>query len=148
MWHSGERTSSQRNCHIKRRRRRSHPVLSSPHSAFSLLFRQKNNLSVSNPALMKLNHGTGKVYKCSCHTQYYNKFDVISVCVQVTVADVDSDGQLELIAVDTSGNVLCFHGDGSTVWTSEASGSSSPGSRVADTNGDGILDVIVPTNEG
>ncbi|XP_076442977.1 uncharacterized protein LOC143281614 [Babylonia areolata] len=67
---------------------------------------------------------------------------------QVTVTDVDNDGRLELIAIDVSGNVLCFRGDGSTVWTSEISGSSSPGSRIADTNRDGILDVIVPTNEG
>ena len=73
---------------------------------------------------------------------------VLSMALQVTVTDVDKDGKLELIAVDTSGNVLCFHGDGSTLWTAEASGSSSPGTRVADTNGDGILDVIVPTNEG
>ncbi|KAL8592584.1 hypothetical protein ACOMHN_026514 [Nucella lapillus] len=67
---------------------------------------------------------------------------------QVTVTDVDNDGQLELIAIDVSGNILCFRGDGTTVWTSEISGSSSPGSRIADTNSDGILDVIVPTNEG
>ena len=73
---------------------------------------------------------------------------VLPMALQVTVTDVDKDGKLELIAVDTSGNVLCFHGDGSTLWTAEASGSSSPGTRVADTNGDGILDVIVPTNEG
>ena len=67
---------------------------------------------------------------------------------QVSVSDLDSDGILELIAVDTDGNVLCFHGDGSTVWTARASGTSSPGSRVADVNEDGVMDVIVPTNDG
>jgi hypothetical protein len=67
---------------------------------------------------------------------------------QLTVADINKDSTLEIIAIDTSGNVVCLNEDGTLAWEVEISGDSSPGSRLVDVNNDGYLDVIIPTNEG
>ncbi|XP_052769103.1 uncharacterized protein LOC128209205 isoform X2 [Mya arenaria] len=67
---------------------------------------------------------------------------------QVTVADITKDGNLELIAVDTSGNVVCLNSDGTLFWELKISGDNSPGSRLIDIDGDGYSEVIIPTNEG
>ena len=68
--------------------------------------------------------------------------------LQITVADINKDQTLELIAVDTSGNVVCLNDDGSVYWELAITGDNSPGSRLIDIDGDGYLDVIIPTNEG
>ncbi|XP_067682032.1 uncharacterized protein [Haliotis asinina] len=67
---------------------------------------------------------------------------------QVTVEDINRDGKLEIIGIDTSGNVVCVDRDGTTLWEGEVTGSSSPGSRITDVNQDGILDVIIATSDG
>ncbi|KAK3608630.1 hypothetical protein CHS0354_042629 [Potamilus streckersoni] len=67
---------------------------------------------------------------------------------QVTVADINKDSKLELITVDTSGNVQCYNSDGTLYWEAEVSGSSSPGSRLLDVNGDSYMDVVLTTNNG
>lgn len=64
------------------------------------------------------------------------------------MADINKDETLELIAVDTSGNVVCLNDDGSVYWEIEISGDNSPGSRLVDVDGDGYVDVVIPTNEG
>ncbi|KAJ8308441.1 hypothetical protein KUTeg_013315 [Tegillarca granosa] len=67
---------------------------------------------------------------------------------QVTVADLDMDGKLNIVTIDTSGNVVCMTSNGITVWESEINGNSSAGSRLYDVNNDGVLDVIIATNFG
>ncbi|XP_052267793.1 uncharacterized protein LOC127869338 isoform X2 [Dreissena polymorpha] len=67
---------------------------------------------------------------------------------QVTVADITKDGTLELIAIDTSGNVVCVNQDGTLFWEAKISGENSPGSRLIDIDGDGYVEVLIPTNEG
>ncbi|ESO96510.1 hypothetical protein LOTGIDRAFT_159926 [Lottia gigantea] len=67
---------------------------------------------------------------------------------QITVADVNNDRILELITIDTNGNVKCLTPDGSVIWESETGGTSSPGSRIADLNQDDQPDIIIPTNTG
>ncbi|XP_072032542.1 uncharacterized protein [Amphiura filiformis] len=67
---------------------------------------------------------------------------------QITVEEITGDGRLDLVVIDTSGNVMCFDNRGNVQWEAEISGSSSPGSRVADVNQDGHLDVVIPTNNG
>ena len=62
--------------------------------------------------------------------------------------DITGDGRLEMIVLDTSGNVMCLDSAGKVLWEADISGSSSPGSRVADINQDGVLDVVIPTNNG
>jgi len=72
----------------------------------------------------------------------------MDLLIQVTVADLTKDGTLELVAVDTSGNVVCLNGDGTLFWEVKISGDSSPGSRLIDIDNDGYPEVVVPTNEG
>ena len=77
---------------------------------------------------------------------------------QVTVADVNADGVLEMIAVDNKGNVMCFSKSGKEVWETQVSGFVAQGIRrpalsvtarraagatFGDVDGDGQLDVIV-----
>ena len=67
---------------------------------------------------------------------------------QVAAVDVNSDGQLEIIATDASGNVLCFSPTGEVVWENQLSGTATAGARVADLDLDGQLEVILTTNDG
>ena len=62
--------------------------------------------------------------------------------------DLDGDGRLEMVILDTSSNVMCIDTVGKELWDNQISGSSSAGSRVADINQDGILDVVIATNDG
>ena len=68
--------------------------------------------------------------------------------LQVTVADINTDSQLDLVAIDTSGNVACVNNDGTLAWEVEISGTSSPGSRLVDVDSDGYVEVLIPTNTG
>nr|XP_054758978.1 uncharacterized protein LOC129265025 [Lytechinus pictus] len=67
---------------------------------------------------------------------------------QITVDDLDGDGILEMIVLQTSGDVTCLSRHGDKVWSSKISGGSMPGSRLADLDGDGVMDVIIPTSDG
>lgn len=64
------------------------------------------------------------------------------------MADVNRDSTLEIVAIDTSGNVVCLNDDGTVTWEVTVSGDNSPGSRLLDVDGDGYVEVIIPTNEG
>jgi hypothetical protein len=70
---------------------------------------------------------------------------------QVLAADVNSDGKLELIAVDTLGNVACFDAaTGEEVWERFlGEGAPAAGAPVAgDVDGDGMLEVAVASSDG
>ncbi|XP_780158.3 protein DEFECTIVE IN EXINE FORMATION 1 isoform X2 [Strongylocentrotus purpuratus] len=67
---------------------------------------------------------------------------------QITVDDLDNDGNLEMIVLQTSGDVSCFSNHGNKMWSSKVSGGSMPGSRLADLDDDGVMDVIIPTRDG
>ncbi|XP_032219619.2 protein DEFECTIVE IN EXINE FORMATION 1 [Nematostella vectensis] len=67
---------------------------------------------------------------------------------QVTVADVNDDGAVELVSIDDSGNVACTDLSGKMVWEGRVSGSAAAGIRVADINGDGPLEVVFATYDG
>ena len=64
------------------------------------------------------------------------------------MADVNGDSQLDLVAIDTSGNVVCLNNDGTMAWEVEISGTSSPGSRLLDVDNDGYPELLIPTNTG
>ncbi len=70
-----------------------------------------------------------------------------SVC-QITVEDVNQDGRLEMITTDTGGVISAYSPDGSTVWESQLTGATTSGTRVADINKDGKLEVVFNTDEG
>ena len=50
--------------------------------------------------------------------------------------------------MDTSSNLMCYHSNAKLVWETQVSGSSTTGPRVADINQDGILDIVMGTNDG
>lgn len=93
---------------------------------------------------------SGKIYAINNGGQIRSGFPLSlnTVHGQLTVADVNHDGQLEIIAVDTSGNVACFDRTGRTLWESEISGSSSSGTRLADINQDEKYELLITTDNG
>ena len=72
----------------------------------------------------------------------------LSLLSKVTVEDLFSDGHLEMIVLDISSNVMCIDTTGKELWDSQISGSSSAGSRLADINQDGVLDIVIATHDG
>lgn len=92
----------------------------------------------------------GRVYVFDYKGGYRKGWPVTvnSVHGQITVADITGDDRLDMVVMDTGGNVLCLGTDGDTLWESEITGTSSPGSRLYDLNEDSSLDVIITTNDG
>ena len=67
---------------------------------------------------------------------------------QVVAADVAGDADLEIIAVDVKGNLVCLNARGGEVWERRVVGGSVQGVTVGDVDGDGQLDVTVGTLGG
>lgn len=67
---------------------------------------------------------------------------------QITAADLAGDGVVKIITIDTSANVICYNKEGSKLWESVISGTSSPGSRLYDVDKDGTMDIIITTDDG
>lgn len=67
---------------------------------------------------------------------------------QVIAEDVNSDGDLELCAVDFRSNLACFDYRGKVVWQRQLSGYCSQPPVVADINNDGVLEIVVGTSTG
>lgn len=67
---------------------------------------------------------------------------------QITAADLAGDGVVKIITIDTSANVICYNKEGTKLWESVISGTSSPGSRLYDVDKDGTADIIITTDDG
>lgn len=67
---------------------------------------------------------------------------------KITAADLAVDGVVRIITIDTSANVICYNKEGTKLWESVVSGTSSPGSRLYDVDRDGTMDIIITTDDG
>ncbi len=73
----------------------------------------------------------------------------INIWSSPTVADVDVDGQLEVLCGSTSHNFYCLNGlDGAIEWNYTTIGHSSFTATVADLDGDSDKDIVFGTNDG
>lgn len=78
-----------------------------------------------------------------------NKWDECLVSnSKITAADLAGDGVVKIITIDTSANVICYNKEGTKLWESVVSGTSSPGSRLYDVDKDGTMDIIITTDDG
>ncbi|KAN0053311.1 hypothetical protein ACTA71_009760 [Dictyostelium dimigraforme] len=68
-----------------------------------------------------------------------------SIFTQIITEDLDSDGKLELIVIDTKGNVVCFSPDGDEIWSQQVTGKTEFPPSIGDLDGDGVLDVVMST---
>lgn len=66
----------------------------------------------------------------------------------MTVADINQDGRLEIIAIDISANVMCLTPEGELLWETQITGTATAGSRVADINQDGKMELIIASSDG
>jgi len=66
----------------------------------------------------------------------------------VAVHDVNSDGRLNMIVGDHSGNVVCVNHDGTLLWEHEMQDPITTSARFADMSGDGLVDVVMATSTG
>ncbi|KAK5582835.1 hypothetical protein RB653_004423 [Dictyostelium firmibasis] len=68
-----------------------------------------------------------------------------SIFTQIITEDLDSDGKLELLVLDTKGNVVCFNSGGDEIWSQQITGKTEFPPSIGDLDGDGILDVVMST---
>ncbi len=68
------------------------------------------------------------------------------------MADIDGDGALDIVAVDTTGTVLAHspapEGSGQPLWSLDVEGSVDAPPSLADIDGDGTIEVLVASEDG
>ncbi len=64
------------------------------------------------------------------------------------MGDVFNNGHLDLLVGDYSGNVYCVDGKGNRVWEKEVDSPVVSAVRLADVEGDGLLEVVLATRTG
>jgi hypothetical protein len=74
--------------------------------------------------------------------------NIVFFHLQISTADLDQNGDLELIVTDNSANVICLKNNGQSLWEAEVSGTSSPGAVFGDIDGNDVVDVVITTNDG
>lgn len=61
---------------------------------------------------------------------------------------MNNDGELELVAQDASGKIMCYSTSGRLLWDAGVDMTKPSGARVADINGDDQLEVILSSDKG
>eukprot|EP00211_Chloroparvula_japonica_P002762 CAMPEP_0119155724 /NCGR_PEP_ID=MMETSP1310-20130426/51895_1 /TAXON_ID=464262 /ORGANISM="Genus nov. species nov., Strain RCC2339" /LENGTH=519 /DNA_ID=CAMNT_0007148327 /DNA_START=6 /DNA_END=1565 /DNA_ORIENTATION=+ len=71
-----------------------------------------------------------------------------SVWTEPMVGDVDGDGYVDIVVVDSNANVVAYTCTGIEIWSSTISGHADDTGVLADMDSDGVLDVVIGTNAG
>ena len=61
----------------------------------------------------------------------------------ISIADADGDGEVDIYAVDLSGNMACVNPDGKSKWSTTLAGKARRSPIIADVDGDGIVEILV-----
>jgi len=64
------------------------------------------------------------------------------------VSDLDGDGFIDILLVDSNSNVACFSAAGHEIWTNRMSGYPDEAPILGDVDQDGVLDVVIGSNAG
>ncbi|KAH9495922.1 hypothetical protein Btru_013685 [Bulinus truncatus] len=94
---------------------------------------------------------SGRLYILSLEGSHRNGFPqtFTNISGRVTAADLDDDGALELLILDTKGMIHCLNSKtGHVMWATDIGGSSFAGSVVTSIDFDNYLDVVVATDQG
>ncbi|KAG1365845.1 Protein DEFECTIVE IN EXINE FORMATION 1 [Cocos nucifera] len=83
----------------------------------------------------------GLFYVLDHHGKVREKFPLEMAEIQgpVVAADINDDGEIEIVTADTHGNVAAWNAQGDEIWE---------GPTIGDVDGDGYTDVVVPTISG
>lgn len=100
-----------------------------------------------------LAHGpTGDGFARLEHVERAGGIDEAADTVGQAVADIDGDGALDIVAVDTTGTVLAHspapEGSGQPLWSLDVEGSVDAPPSLADVDGDGTIEVLVASEDG
>ncbi|XP_010923143.1 protein DEFECTIVE IN EXINE FORMATION 1 isoform X1 [Elaeis guineensis] len=66
----------------------------------------------------------------------------------VVAADINDDGKIEIVTVDTHGNVAAWTAQGDEIWEVHIKSLIPQGPTIGDVNGDGHTDVVISTVSG
>jgi hypothetical protein len=90
----------------------------------------------------------GLLYVMDAQSGFLRRFfpmQLHSIVAQVAVADVLGGADLEIIVGDMAGNLLVISPQGEVIWDRILSGACPITPTIADIDGDGQVDIIIPT---
>ncbi|XP_042393063.1 protein DEFECTIVE IN EXINE FORMATION 1-like [Zingiber officinale] len=92
----------------------------------------------------------GLFYILDHHGQVRNKFplEMAEIQAPAVAADINDDGKIEIVTVDTHGNVAAWTAQGEEIWEVHLKSLIPQSPTVGDVDGDGHTDIVIPTTSG